>query len=71
LKDQCETCNKDLPLDYLLNKYEGTYIQKECKECKTERFDGCFYEPLFPSSNIEQTFKQKKLINRLITWCFG
>lgn len=69
--ETCSSCNKSVPLEVMLDKYDKPYIQKECKDCKVSRFEGCFYEPLIPMANVEPTFKQKKLLNRLIAWCFG
>ena len=70
-KMTCDTCKNPHSLDFLLDKYNKPYQEKECIECKTLRFDGCFYEPLIPNTNIEITINQRKLLNKLIAWCFG
>lgn len=69
--ETCTTCNTPRSLENLLNKYDKHYLEKECVDCKITRFDGCFYEPLLTTNKISPTFHQKKIMGRLIAWCFG
>lgn len=64
--ESCVSCESTMPLDYIIKDYDSS----ECKDCRAERLNGGYYEPVFPLT-LPITPSNVNRLQRLLKWALG